>query len=203
VRRLAGCALLAAALGTGPLVLAQSAPSGSVRELGARPPELPAVNARTPQWLTRGISRVELQIDTLQSLAAVESQSGARLADHPLYEDYSRDLRHFARRATQRMVSDELIEALDVDRFLSLGSRGGGGGSDSGSSRRMEFDFGIHSLIPEVELKTRLADGQLKLSIDASGDIGLRYRAAGVKRGDFGIGFDGDDTFRVLLRVGF
>ncbi len=195
-RRLRGCALLAAAVGAGAAPAAEPSPPSPVHEFVVRPAATDADRA----WLRRGISRVEFQLDSLTALSAIETPAGTSLTDHALFDVYSRDVRHWAMRATQRMVRDHLLEAIDVDRILA--SRGGTA-RGAGRSRRLDFDFGIHRLMPEAELQLRLSEGDLKLSVDPTGDVGLRFRATGVKRGDFGLGFDGEHTYDLSFRVGF
>ncbi len=160
--------------------------------------------ARIRPRFRRELSKIEVQ---LESISAFEGQTaaGGRASDHVLFPELSDDVRHGVRRATRRAVRDYFLDAVEVDRMVDAlrgGAQGGGATGPGGPGRRTSFDVRIHSLEPEVEMGYRLGGGQLKLSVGAEGELGVRFGARGAERANVGLSFDGNDTLRLTLRLG-
>ena len=147
----------------------------------------------------------------MESLSAMDQMHqtmglGGELGDQVLADEMSRAVERGVRRATRRAIRDFVLEATDIERrimgwgpAMKLDSALSG----SGRKKRLDFDFGIHSFLPDVAMRYRVRHGALKFSVDAGGRLGIRYNDERLGRMEIRAGFDGDDEFRLNCKLGF
>jgi len=184
-------------------------------EIGGTPhprPERRREFKRSSHRLRKELHRVEVPMESLSAFhnAVVPGES---LTDHIMFEQLSDEVSRGFMRATKRALKDYVLESVELDRVIDRIRRkrddrrsAKAGAVDGGSPlgrRRLDFDFGIHSFVPEVEMTYRVSGGDVTLELNAEGEIGMRYHVAGRKFADVGIGFDGDGSFGFSFRCGF
>jgi len=201
----------------GPLLAAEIEPRDRFRfhqrfEIGSTPhlrPERWRESKRSRHRLRKELHRVELPMESLSAFhnAAVPGES---VTDHIMFEQLSDEVSRGFMRATKRALKDYMLESVELDRVIDRIRRRRddrrqartGAGSQLGR-RRLDFDVGIHSFVPEVEMTYRVSGGDVMLEVNAEGEIGMRFRAGGRKFADVGIGFGGDGSFGFSFRCGF
>jgi hypothetical protein len=201
----------------GPLLAAEIEPRDrfSFRQrlaMGGTPhprPERRREFKRSNHRLRNELHRVEVPMESLSAFhnAVVPGES---LSDHIMFEQLSDEVSRGFLRATKRALKDYMLESVELDRVIDRIRRRRddrrqtrAGARSQHGRRRLDFDVGIHSFVPEVEMTYRVSGGDVSLEVNAEGEIGMRYRAGGRKFADVGIGFGGDGSFGFSFRCGF
>jgi hypothetical protein len=153
----------------------------------------------------RLMSRVALPLESISAF------QGASLlddrADHVMSRELSREVRRGLESTTRRALKDYLLQTTSVDQRLELWAdrKRGGGGAVAGAprSRRVDFDAGFDGFAPEVEMRYAVPYGSFRMSVDAGGEVSLRYRVHEDSRAELGAGVDGDGAYNLGLRISF
>lgn len=127
---------------------------------------------------------------------------GAELVDQVVFQQMNKEGRRGAQIATHRAVKEYLLELTDLDRVLdgvTFGRRGRE--SVSGGDRGLGFNVHFTHGLPKVEMRYPLGGGTLKFGLGAQGAVQVEYNASGLAR--VGVGYDGDNRYRLFTRVGF
>jgi hypothetical protein len=148
------------------------------------------------------MARVSIEMESISTFERA-AEPGQRLHDHVLFDEMTERVRSRTKRMAKRAVKDYLIESLRLDRSIERVRQDVGGGGARSVSRDLDIDVGIHSFLPELDVKYRYGHGQLRFSLGVEGDVGIRFRSDRIRGASFSAGFDGDDTYRFGAYFGF
>ena len=170
--------------------------------------DAPATDAKETKRRSAGLRiygerlapRVSIEMESFAAFNHVAGP-GNQLHDHVLFEEMSASVRHRAERVSRRAVKNYLLETINLDKSID-NVRDGIRGPRT-HPRKMRFDFGFHSALPQVGLKTKLGQGSLRLRVGAEGDVALRFRNSRFERAEVSAAFDGDDTVVIRAHLGF
>jgi hypothetical protein len=148
----------------------------------------------------RMVTRVSIE---LESFATFDHAAGpgSGLHDHVMFEEMSAKVRRGAERVTRRAVKNYLLETIKLDKGIDS-VRKGVRGPRTGS-RKMRFNFGFHSALPQVGVTKKVGQGSLRFQVGAEGNFGVRFRNKRFERADVSAAFDGDDTVTIRAHLGF
>jgi hypothetical protein len=146
------------------------------------------------------MARVSIEMESISTFDRV-AEPGQGVHDHVLFDEMTDRVRRRAERQAKRAVKDYLIEAIRLDRGIDHVRQGVDG--PRSVSRDVDFRVGFHSMLPELDVKYRYGQGQLRFSIGTEGDVGIKFRSDRLGGASFSAGFDGDDTYRFGAYFGF
>ncbi len=163
---------------------------------------------RTPRSLSRPSARLRaragLALETVSALDRIQLQGGV-----PGEPNFSRrvndQIESAAVRAGRDRLRDELLSLPSVAAAIErrIGRRDHGEASPRADDQAWRMRFGVRHAIPGAEIRRSLERGDLRIRVDLTGRVGLRFRRNGTARTQIGAGFDGDDTAHVSCVIDF
>jgi len=139
----------------------------------------------------------------MESFTALDHSAGPgnELRDHVMFEQMSESVRYGAERVTRRAVKKYLLESIKLDQSIdNVRNEIRGPRTEP---RKMRFDFGFHSALPQVGVTTKLGQGSLRFRFGAEGDVAVRFRNYRFERAEVSASYDGDDTVFFRAHLGF
>jgi len=196
---LAVLAVALSGLATGAVRAGEAAvPTARTTGGAARPPWYapapPAPSGRFPRQHIVTRSTAHLQFLT----ATAAAPRGIEALDPEMFGDMAHAVRQSAQQAGRVALRAEARRLIDLSappgfgRTRALGREG-----------RLAFQADLHHALPELEAHYRLPHGALKLGLALDGSAGVLYRDDRMSRLRVWGGFDGRDSWQLLLRFGF
>lgn len=153
------------------------------------------------------LQNADVQLESLSAFHGTRAP-GDNDVDHVMFEPLTDAVYREAWHETRRAIRDYLFEVASIDDAIdNLRRRAARHHSAEparqGGRKRLDFDLGIHSATPEVEMRYRTFGGDVTFGVSADGEIGLNFRARSAQRAEVGVGFDGRDSFRFNFALGF
>jgi hypothetical protein len=166
-----------------------------------RPVPLPRLDRQ------RLMSRVALPLETISAFHQANLLDRSA-SDTVMSTEMSDEVRRGVEYTTRRALKDYLLEQTTLVHRVELWAdrkRPGGGGSvgGDGSARRMSFNAGFDGFAPEVEMRYAVPYGAFRVSVDAGGELSVRYRVSENSRAELGAGVDGHGAYNLGVRIGF
>jgi hypothetical protein len=178
--------------------------------------EAPALETRPTFYKGELLPRLSYRLDRHRDRVQPRIAPGEEWLEHLVWEQASADVQRDVERATRKALRDHLLENTKLSHVVASIERRARGGRDGGATaaaapgtgpareRRIDWDLGFHSAIPEVEMRYRLPRGDVRLDVGLDGDVGLRYRHAAMGSTEVSADYDSDDeTYRLLAIVRF
>lgn len=190
-----------------------STPRPPVRSLANRSPlriarlDLGAVKTPIPSGQLPGYTeRFALAPSPLlQRISSNVQGAGLAWPDDPQLQsdELTDNVKRGVIRATRRAVKRVLLDALDVDR-LAPSSLGALGSVSVGPADTVRFRVGVSHMAPRVDMRYRLGEGALNVSVGARGQLGVDLDPPGLAQGRLHVGYDYPSrTYAFAFRLGF
>ena len=144
--------------------------------------------------------RVAIEMESLTTFKHAAGP-GNQLRDHVMFEEMSESVRRGAERVTRRAVKNYLLDTINLDQSIDNVRNGIRGPRTE--PRKLRFDFGFHSAVPEVGVTTKLGQGSLRFQAGMEGDFAVRFRNNRFERAQVSAYFDGDDSYVIRAHLGF
>jgi hypothetical protein len=165
------------------------------------------------ELLPRLTTRLERHRDRAMPFVAPGEEWREQLAWEQMSDEVQRDVE----RATRKAVRDHLLENTrlsdvvdSLERRAFRGRRqgdsqtmasGAGPSAQDLKERRVDWDLGFHSGVPEVEMRYRLDQGDVRVNVGLAGSADVRYRHAAMGRTEVSAGYDADDEIYSLVAI--
>lgn len=171
-----------------------------LRRMPQSPAAQPQREGALQHFQRKLLPRVGFQMESISAFSTT-GMPGADIQDHVLYDQMTDAVRAGAKRATRKALKHVLTGALEnkINRLRSpVGI--GDSGSRADDPRRIRWDVSISSS-PDVSMRYRLGQGQMRLRVGVDGGASVSYKVQGNARTEISVGTNGDGAFALSYRV--
>lgn len=137
--------------------------------------------------------RVSLAMESLTTFESVAGP-GTSLEHHVLYDEMTDSIRRGAERVTRKALKNYLLNSLRIDQGIDNVRQGvrGAPSTSTSTSSRWRYQFGVHSLSPEVAVRYRMKQNSVRFKLNAEGEMGVRVNTSRFEGASVNAWYDGD-----------